>query len=533
MIDQLREAVLGFIRVFNGLPIGKRIALGAVGVFMLVGILLTAHLSSGDDYTLLYSNLSQDDTLAVTEKLKERLVPYKLENGGKVIMVTTKNIYQLRLELAGEGIPSGGGIGFELFDQSTFGMTEFIQNLNFRRALQGELQRTINSIGIVKSSRVHIVIPKDSFFEEDRKKASASVVLELRGNRRPSDEQIDSILNLVASSVEGLASNNITIVDNKGNLLSFPEEDSDMHRLTVKQMEYKSAIETGMESRIRTMIERISGRGKVVVRVSAKVNFRQTQQTEEIYDPNSQVARSEQRLEEKATGASMPSGIAGVQSNLPAESQAEGGLSRPATSSKVNETINYEINKTVKTIMEPTSILEKLSVAVLVDGKYTTAENSDGKSVRTFQPLSDEERARIDGLVRSAIGFDPSREDKVTIESMQFDTSEIMGEIETMGSMSEGEFILSVIKYAGLGVMGLILFLLVVRPIMGWISGSTAEVEELKTFPKTLATMEQELENLIIKEESQVAFKERVSELVAENPEAAANLVRAWLKTRG
>ncbi|MDH5542309.1 MAG: flagellar basal-body MS-ring/collar protein FliF [Nitrospinota bacterium] len=533
MIDQLREALLAFIRVFNGLPIGKRIALSAVGVFMIVGILLTAYLSGGDNYTLLYSNLSQEDTLAVTEKLKERLVPFRLDNGGKVIMVSTKNIYQLRLELAGEGIPSGGGIGFELFDQSTFGMTEFIQNLNFRRALQGELQRTINSIGIVKSSRVHIVIPKDSFFEEDRKKTTASVVLELRGNRRPSDEQIQSILNLVASSVEGLDPNSITVVDHKGNLLSFPEEDNDVHRLTVKQMEYKSAIENNLESRIRTMIERISGKGKVVVRVSAKVNFRQTQQTEEIYDPNSQVARSEQRLEEKSTGASMPSGIAGVQSNLPAEAQAEAALSRPATASKVNETVNYEINKTVKTIMEPTSELEKLSVAVLVDGKYTETQNSDGAMVRTFQPLGDEERARIDSLVRSAIGFDPARQDKVTIESMQFDTSDIMGEIGTMGTMAEGDFIISMVKYAGVGILGIVIFLMVVRPIMGWVSGSTAEVEELKTFPKTLAKMEEELENLIIKEESAVPFKERVSQLVAENPEAAANLVRAWLKTRG
>jgi flagellar M-ring protein FliF len=533
MLNQLKEAIKGFLTVFGGLPLGKKVALASVGVFMLVGILLTAYLSSGDDYTLLYSNLSSEDALGVTEKLKERNILYRMDQGGRVISVAHPDIYQLRLEFAGEGIPAGGGIGFELFDQSTFGMTEFIQNLNFRRALQGELQRTINSIGVVKSSRVHIVIPKSSYFKDDAKKASASVVLDLkRRSVRLGQEQIDSILNLVASSVEGLAPNNITIVDSKGNLLSFPEEDNDMHRLTVKQMEYQNTIEFGVERRVKSMIERIVGRGRVVVRVSADVDFQQVQQTEEIYDPNSQVARSEQRVEENSTGASMPSGVAGVQSNVPGIIQDAGAMSKPASSSKVNETINYEINKTVKNIIQPTSKLKKLSVAVLVDGKYKEVEGPDGKIERRFEPLGAEDKSKIDKLVRTAIGFDPAREDSVTIVSMRFDDSVISREIDQLGAVSQGELISNVIAYSGLGILGLVIFLFVIRPLMGWVTGSTAEVEELRTFPKTLTDMEKELEGLIHREEMDVPFKERVSELIADNPEQASSLVRAWLKTR-
>jgi flagellar M-ring protein FliF len=533
MLNQLREAIKGFSTIFGGLPLGKKVALASVAVFMLVGILFTAYLSSGDDYTLLYGNLSSEDTLAVTEKLKERNVLYRMDQGGKVISVAYKDIYQLRLEMAGEGIPAGGGIGFELFDQSTFGMTEFIQNLNFRRALQGELQRTINSIGIIKSSRVHIVIPKSTYFREDDKKASASVVLDLkRKNSRLTQEQIDSILNLVASSVEGLNTNNITIVDSKGNLLSYPEEDSDIHRLTIKQMGYRNAIEVDFEKRIKSMIERIVGKGRVVVRVNADIDFQQVQQTEEIYDPNSQVARSEQRVEESSTGPAMPAGIAGVQSNVPGILQSQGAMSKPASANKVNETINYEINKTVRSIVQPASKLKKLSVAVLVDGKYKEIEGSDGSIERRFELLSAEDISRIDKLVRSAIGFDPVREDRVTIESMRFDDSVISREIDRLGAISEGELISKVIGYAGLGILSVILFLFVIRPLMGWVTGSTAEVEELRTFPKTLTDMEKELENLIQKEESDVPFKDKVSGLIAENPEQAASLVRAWLKTR-
>jgi len=333
MLGQLKEALKGFAKMFGELPTGKKAALASVGVFMLVGILISSYFAAGEEYSLLYSNLMQEDTIAITEKLKDRKIPYKLERGGTAITVPVKDVYQLRLDLASEGIPSGGGVGFEIFDKSTFGMTEFVQKLNLRRALQGELQRTIKSIEAVSSSRVHIVLPRKTLFETDESKASASVVLKIKRNKRLQKSQVEGIAHLVASAVEGLSDSEVTIVDSMGNMLSGPQEDSEMARFTVRQLESKRGYEADMEKRVRTMLERAVGLGKAIVRVNADIDFKQVQRTEELYDPDSQVARSEQRTEEKTTGATLPVGVAGVQSNLPGGVPA-GQAGKPASSNR-------------------------------------------------------------------------------------------------------------------------------------------------------------------------------------------------------
>ncbi len=532
MVKQFREALESFLGVFKELPLGKKIAIAVVGMLMVVGILVTAYLSRGEDYSILYSNISGEDTLSITQKLKEKNITYKLERAGSVISVSKVDVYQLRLELAGEGLPSSGGVGFELFDKSTFGMTEFVQNLNYRRALQGELQRTINAMSSVKSSRVHIVIPRRNLFEGDSTKATASIVLKLSGGKQIGQEQIDSIAYLVASSVEGLNSTRITIADTRGNLLSSPEEDSSSHRLSVKQLEYRRLYEADLEKRLRTMIERTVGIGKAVVRINASINFKQVQSTQEIFDPASQVARSEQRMEENTTGASLPSGIAGVQSNLPGITKNDIGMSKPANSNKINETINYEINKTIQTIVEPTSQVTKLSVAVLVDGKYKIGKDEDGKTTRGFQPISETDKATLDKLVRSAIGFDAGRKDTVTIESMRFDSSLIDEGVESLSLISDREFVVTMVEYSGLAIVGLLIIFFAVRPILNMVAGPSAEMEELRTFPRTLADMEKELADLSKAPEEKVDMRKRVVELITDNPEQAASLIRSWLKAR-
>lgn len=205
MFNQLSNGLAQFAKMFAELPAGKKVAIATFGLLVLAGILVTSYFSGGEEYSLLYANLSQEDALSISEKLKERKIQYKLEHGGSAISVPVKDVYQLRLELAGEGLPSGGGVGFEIFDKTSFGMTEFVQKLNYRRALQGELQRTINSIGAVQSSRVHISIPTKSLFHEDKLKATASVVLKLKGNKKLSKQQVEGVTHLVASSVEGLS----------------------------------------------------------------------------------------------------------------------------------------------------------------------------------------------------------------------------------------------------------------------------------------------------------------------------------------
>ncbi|MFQ5432074.1 MAG: flagellar basal-body MS-ring/collar protein FliF [Nitrospinota bacterium] len=532
MFEQTRQAVAGFAQVFGELPLGKKIALAVTGVLMLAGILVTSYFASRDDYSLLYASLTQEDMLSVTEKLKERNIPYRIERGGSVIFVPVKDVYQLRLELAGEGLPSGGGVGFEIFDQSTFGMTEFVQKLNLRRALQGELQRTINSIGAVISSRVHIVLAQKTLFEDDQAKSTASVVLKLKRDHKLTQGQVEGISHLVAAAVESLSSSNVTIVDNSGNILSKAPEEDAVSRLTVSQMEYRRNYEQGMEKRLRSMLERAIGLGKVIVRVNADIDFRQVQRTEETFDPDSQVARSEQRNEEKTTGAAMPVGVAGVGGNLPGSAPSSSAAGKPAESSKVNETINYELNKVVQTIIEPSYKIKKLSVAVMVDGRYTVTRDDQGNSKREFQPLGDEEKSRLANLVRTAIGFEANRQDLVAVEGMQFAIDPLLEEPEKLESEASREYVLTLIRYAGVVTLGVVIFLFFLRPVLKWMGSSAREIEDLPEFPKNLEEFEQELAGET-KPVSKKPYRTRVSELVGENPDQAAELVRMWLKSRG
>ncbi|MBI3793506.1 MAG: flagellar M-ring protein FliF [Nitrospinae bacterium] len=532
MFKQLKDAMGQFANMFGDLPAGKKIGIIAFGVLILAGILITGYFSGAEDNTLLYANLSQEDALSISEKLKERKIQYKLENGGNAISVPAKDVYQLRLELAGEGLPSGGGVGFEIFDKASFGMTEFVQKLNYRRALQGELQRTINSIGTVQSSRVHISIPAKTLFDEEKQKATASVVLKLKGNKKLSKQQVDGIAHLVASSVEGLNSSDITIVDTSGSILSIPEEGEDeATKLSNKQMDFRKNYESDVERRIRTMLEKVVGAGKAIVRVSASMDFKQEQRTEESYDPDGQVARSEQRNEEKTTGAASPVGVAGVSSNLPETAGAQASaVGKPAESTKTNETINYEINKVVKTIVEPTSQVKKLSVAVMVDGKYKETKAQDGKISKEFQPISTEEKNTIQNLVRTAIGFDGNRQDLVTVESMQFDEAPLAEEAQKMDVDAQREYTLTMVKYAGITVAALAIFLFILRPLMKSMTQANVEAEELRALPQNIVKMEGEINKLGVVKEENVDYRKRVTEVISDNPQQAAELIRSWMR---
>jgi len=502
MFKQLGNGLAQFAKMFAELPAGKKVAIVAFGVLVLTGILVTSYFSGGEEYSMLYANLSQEDALSISEKLKERKIQYKLEPGGGAISVPVKDVYQLRLELAGEGLPSGGGVGFEIFDKTSFGMTEFVQKLNYRRALQGELQRTINSIGAVQSSRVHISIPTKSLFDEDKQKATASVVLKLKGNKKLSKQQVEGVTHLVASSVEGLSPSEITVVDSSGAILSLPEDgDDEASKLSNKQMDYRKNYESEMEKRIRTMLEKAVGAGKAIVRVSALIDFRQEQRTEELYDPEGQVARSEQRSDEKTVGATMPAGVAGVQGNLPESAAVAMPNGKPAETEKSNRTVNYEINKVVKTIFEPGAQVKKLSVAVMVDGKYKEVKGQDGKASRDFQHISAEEKTTLQNLVRTAIGFDANRQDAVTVESMQFDETPISEDAQILNAEAQKEFALALTKYAGLGIAGAVLFFFLLRPLMKAVGKADLEAEELKALPLMLAKMEEDINKLGAKNE--------------------------------
>ncbi len=517
---------------FKKIPPGRRVAIIAAGGVIMTIFIVMVFWARNEEFQLLYSNLSSEDASAIVTKLKEKRTPYKISAGGDSIMVPSKDVYELRLQLAGEGLPQGSGVGFEIFDKTSFGMTEFVQKLNYQRALQGELARTINQFAEVEQSRVHIVIPEKVLFKEDQKKTTASVILKLRAGKRLKENQVQGIVHLVASSIEGLDAADITVVDMHGNILSGGRDASPAAKMTTSQMEYQQNIEKILESRVQTMLEDVLGRNKAIVRVTTDMDFSQVERMEENYDPDSQVARSEQRTEESSQGAGLPSGIPGVQSNIPGAIPMMQTAGTPPRAQKTSETINYEINKVVRKVIEPVGKLKRLSVAVMVDGSYEETKGEKGEEGRKYIQRNQEDMKKYEDIVKTAIGFNQERGDRVEVTNIPFEAIDIMAEKREMQAEARRQFWLSVIKYSLIGVVAALSFIFVIRPLLQWLTRIGAEMAPAE-IPKTVAELEAAMAEMptppkVTKEE----FRNRVHEFTTEHPDRAAELLRKWLRER-
>lgn len=400
------------------------------------------------DYKVLFTNLSTEDASGIVTKLQEKKIPYELSGGGNTISVPSDKVTEVRLEMASLGLPQGGGVGFEIFDQKNLGATEFEQQLNYRRALQGELARTINSLEEIEQCRVHLALPKDSLFVEEQKKATASVTLKLKGGRKLRPDQVDGIGHLVASSVEGLNPADVMVVDSKGNILSRKQDESRLGKMTASQVEYQNNIEKDMGNRIQTMLEKVVGQGKAVVRVAADLDFSVMEKTEEIYDPESPVIRSTQKQTESSTPPA-------------------GATTAKSAEAKSDEVINYEINKTINKTVMPVGEIEKLSIAVLVDGSYV----KDKKGEDVYQPRDKKDLDNIAELVRKSSGFNATRGDQVVVTNMPFRTS-AEDELNTPTSWTErvSDYTPSILKYAFITGIVIFLFLFILKPMLGLVA---------------------------------------------------------------
>lgn len=400
------------IDLIKSWPLKRKIAL--ISAVLLSFVLMAGIILWTDkiDYQVLYSNLSQEDAGQVIAKLKEMKIQYKVE--GNVIYVPSNKVYELRLELAAQGIPSGGGVGFEIFDKTQIGVTEFVQRLNYIRAIQGELTRTIRQLAEVDQARVHIAIPEKTIFTEKEDKPTASVVLKLKPGRVLNQGQIGGIIHLVSSSVEGMQPQNVTVIDNMGNLLSKPVDTTD-EILDSKKIEYQKAIDKDYESKLQSMLEGIVGRGKAIVRVATKIDFTQVERTEEKFDPDTIAVRNEQRTQEKSVGATQ-GGIPGVLSNQPGQQPTTAGS--PSTTQKQSENINYEVSRSVSKIIQPRGEVKSVSVAVLVDGTYKKE-----KDKKVYVPRTEDDMKKYKEIIMAAIGYNKDRGDQVIVENVPFEAA--------------------------------------------------------------------------------------------------------------
>ena len=456
----------GLATTFRSLGAAHLLILGGVEVgIILFFVFLTSKLTT-PDMVLLFGDLDMQDSGAIVSKLDTLNVPYELSGNGTRIMVPGDQVLRLRMAMAEDGLPSGGSIGYEIFDRSeSLGTTNFVQNINLVRALEGELARTIRSISGVQASRVHLVLPRRQLFSREEQEPSASVVLQTRGNSRINAGQVLAIQQLVAAAVPGLAPGKVTVVDDKGALLARAAGENTATALMTQSDDMRRSYEDRLGRTIESLIERSVGPGNVRAQVTALLDFDRVTTRSKTFDPDGQVVRSTQTVEEIEKSAEQePSDTVTVENNLPDE-EAEAGAAATSRSdsNRVEETVNYEISETVTDHYHETGAVRRLSVAVLVDGEYT----GNGEE-RSYEPRSDEELAQMSRLVKSAIGFDESRGDTVEIVNMPFkQLSTDWGEeqIEPIFGLAKQDYF-RIAEILVLSIVALLVIMLVVRPLV-------------------------------------------------------------------
>ncbi len=397
------------LEIFNKFSFQQKIMLGGVIILTLVILVFALFIFNEPNYSVLFTNLSQEDAGKAIEYLQSEKIPYKVDEADQTIRVPKEKVYEARLALAGKGVPSSGVIGYEIFDKNTMGMSDFMQKLNFKRALEGELSRTIMQQAGVEAARVHIVFPAKSVFKDEQKEPTSSVVLKLSGGAGLSQQNIQAIANLVAGSVEGLRPEKVTIVDTKGNLLTRNQDDGSFGVTTGKQYELKSAVENYLVNKAQTILDNVLGYGNSVIRINADIDFNQIEKTMELYDPETQVAISEQTIKSESGGKSI--------------SDSNVVLTE-------NTTTNYEVSKTVQRVIEGAGNIKRLTLAAVING--VTKEIKQGEEVKkVIEPRTDEQMKKLEEIIKQAVGFNAERNDEVSVVTMPFETQEMDDLTET------------------------------------------------------------------------------------------------------
>ncbi len=551
-MDALKRFFDNIKQWYLALPSLQRLLLTALVGTGLLALVFLLFINSQSDMAVLFTNLTQEDGAAIISKLKGKKVPYQLEAGGSTIMVPRSEVYELRLLLASEGIPRGGGVGFELFDRQNLGVTDFVQRLNYQRALQGELARTIVGMPEIAEARVHIVTPKESLFVEDQQKATASVAIRLHPGRTISPMQIDGIANLVASAVPGLHPRQVTILDLSGKILSKPQDALGSEGLSAGQMSFQRQMEERLEHKVQSLLDQVVGSGKSFARISAELDFRKIDVREEIFTPNREAVRSEQKTMERSSRGAEPGGNPETNFNLnrgtvtapppgkgpppltpptPSQMTTGGGMERQS------ELKNYEINRELRQLVDQPGKIKRLSVAVVVDGVYK------GRG-QTFAPRSADEMRQLTSLAKKAVGFDAERGDQLEISCVPLASKIPEGAValSPVGGWQE-----TLMSSAKIGVMvllflGLLMFLLKRRP-------TQARPTLLEGPPGSVLPPSREAERVLAMEGAEpgqipvqikatqpvltlpdaVQGQEKVAQLIAAYPDRAVEVIRLWL----
>ncbi len=469
-MDKVSEFFGKFKDQFNGfwstLDLTKKIAFGAVGVLIAIALGALLTMSPSDTKEYLFTGLSDSDKNDIASYLKKNGVDdYILDNNG--IKVDPKRVLELRVKLASEGLPAGGTVGWEKFDSQDFTRTEFEQHIHKLRAIQGELQRTIMSVKGIASARVHLVTPQKSLFVEDTKEPTASVYIKTKRGSQIDNVQIRGIVHMVSSAVEGLNPSNITIIDHEGKLLTAVESKDPTTKLTNERLKHRRTLQKELEQKIKGIVGRVVGPDRVEAKVDVEVDFTKEKKTISDVDPDRTVAISVQTNDQKISGNGLnPTGIPGAKSNVPGEQEDISMATHSASSTRVNERTNFEVAKTISEKEMAVGNILRITAAVLVDGGQPYPV--DG-SRPVFEARTKEEMAKIEELVKSAIGYKDGR-DSVKVHNMLFQLDPFQIQSINEEKKETQEYISTLIISATVAVALVMFFALIVRPYFRWLS---------------------------------------------------------------
>jgi flagellar M-ring protein FliF len=547
--DFLKQVTANFNDFFKSLDTNRKIALIALATLLTAIVVSLVMWAAKTQYKLLATSQSKEDIASISQLLEDGKIPYQVKDDGKTLYIPEDQVEKWRLEIAKKGVNLTSTLGYEVFDKQSFGTTSYVQKINKQRAIEGELMKTIKHIRGVNRARVHLSLPESSPFVTEKKPPRASVVLDLDRGFSLTKEEIKGIQSLIASSVDGMRNKNVVIIDSKGEKLTENVGDA-MTEHTANRLALESKVNNKYEQQVESILTRVVGEGKVIAKVNVKMDFTESIQERTNYDNENVAVVSEVSNKQKFEGVRpSPQGIPGARSNIPGENPQPGIPETRNNTDKNLTTRNFHVPKTVTKSKKPTADIQKLSVAVMIDGKRVPQLDENGEvllndndmPITKYEPWSEAEIANFKAIVASAVGISEARGDSIVIKNMEFAKEDLSAAEALLRQRENREIIKNLTKYLMIGVLISLLFFVVVRPFIQWVTENT--VESIEDFlPKTIEELEQlqanqklpGLEDALPTIEDKLnpekiegnMLKERIMNLIDSNPAKAAQVVR-------
>jgi flagellar M-ring protein FliF len=553
--DFIKQITQNFNDFFRSLDTNRKISLLSIG-FIIVAVMTTLVIwASKTQYKLLYTDLTKEDSASIAQLLEGGKISYQVKDDGKSIYVPEDQVPVWRLEIAKKGVNLTSTLGYEVFDKQAFGTTSFVQKINKQRAIEGELMKTIKHIRGINRVRIHLSLPDSSPFVSEKKPPSASVVLDMERGFTLTKSEIKGIQSMIQASVDGMREQDVVIIDSRGSKLTENAGDA-MAQHTASRMALESKVNRQYEGQVEEILKRVVGEGKVIAKVNVKMDFTESFQTQTSYDGENTAVVSEVANKQNFKGSRpSPQGIPGARSNIPGEKPQPGIPSTSSNTAKELTTRNYNVPKTVTQSKKPTAEIKSLSVAVMIDGKRIpqldengeVILNEDGIPVSKYEPWSAAEIANFKAIVASSVGLSEGRGDSIVIKNMEFAKEDLTEAEAILRQRENREIIKNLTKYLMIGILITLLFFVVVRPFIQWVTENT--VESIEDFlPKTIEELEKiqanqklpGLEDALPTIEDKMnpekiegnMIKERIINLVDSNPAKAAQVIHEMIHTQ-